>query len=665
MKKFLNANVLAEYVESICDEQGLSDNFKEAMLSQVRKLRDIYGDTIPKSDFLEIFGQQKAALQTGYKKQPVDIEEFILGTEYLNLENTIRPKIKSILIDLFDNNPQCYEVVLGGATRWGKTYLTCVAFCYHVYKLSCLYNPQTHYKLSPGSEIIFAMQSVNEKKANRNFREMRGMVTDSSYFKNHFKPQGKAKNYLVFPYNIVVKPVPANNTAVMSENVFAAFIDEANFMDVIKGSVHQGLDEQYYDQATKLYQTVKDRIQNQFKDFETGEWPGKLYLASSANHKEDFIQTKKKEAETSSHIYVADYPLWEVKPGVNPSGRKFWVQMPTELDAGKILEKRPKVMTEDIIEVPIELKDQFDADLYGAIRNVAGKPISRSSKFIPQHVLVENIESYNTHYNGNSIFSLQEVNINEVRDLKSLLNLRFIETINNFYTFHTHCDLAVSQDSAGIGIGAAVGAKTLTSKEIYDIDTGEKKTITEVTAPIYSVFGLLRITPPEVGQIDLEQVRKLYMITKEFLTNLNSFTADYAYSINLLQSLKKVGIKTSDLSLDRRPEAHFELKNCLVDNRCWVPENEKFKEEVKNLYLDTVKNKVDHHALSSKDVVDGAAGVVYTLSKRKASWRLEGQPHTLKEMRGLTGQTDKKKSERPRFGARPSSKNRPSKWQRK
>ena len=664
MKKMLSGEVLAEYVEAICNEKGLSDNFKAAMLSQVKRLRDIYGDSIPKADFLEIFGKQQAALMTGYKKQPVDIEEFLMSSEYLNLTNTLRPKIKDILLDIFINHAECYEVLLGGATRIGKTYLTCAAFGYHVYKLSCLYSPQTHYQLSPGSEIIFAMQSLNEKKASRNFREFRGMIEASDYFKEHFPLQGGAKNYAVFPHNIIIKPVPANNTAVMSENVFAAFIDEANFMKVIKGSVHQGLDEQYYDQATKLYQTVKDRIQNQFKDFATGEWPGKLYLASSANHTEDFIQTKKKEAVTNKHIYVADYALWEVKPNVNPSGKKFWVQMPTELDAGKILTVKPKVLTDDIIEVPIELKDQFDADLFAAIRNVAGKPIARTSKFIPQHALVENIQQYNAHYNENSIFTRQECNINDIHDPKELLNLRFIETINHFFTFHTHCDLAVSQDSAGLGIGAAVGSKTLTSKEIYDIDTGEKKTVDEVTAPIYSIFGLLRITPPEVGQIDIDKVMKLYIYLKDHLTNLNAFTADFAFSITLLQGLKKSGIKTNHLSLDRKPDAHFELKNCLVDNRCWIPDNEKFKEEIKNVYLDTVKNKVEHHKLSSKDVVDAAAGVVYSLSKRKVSWKKIGKPQTLKEMAEIAGTNEKKPKGRPSYGDRPSSGNRPKNWQR-
>lgn len=44
----------------------------------------------------------------------------------------------------------------------------------------------------------------------------------------------------------------------------------------------------------------------------------------------------------------------EVLPQDQFSGKKFWVQIPTELDGGCILREKPSIMTEDVIEVPIE-----------------------------------------------------------------------------------------------------------------------------------------------------------------------------------------------------------------------------------------------------------------------------------------------------------------------
>jgi hypothetical protein len=662
LKKFLNPKVLSEYIETLCAEKGHPDTLRDAMLSQVRKLREIYGDSIPKDDFLTIMAQQQNALKTGYKKQPVDILEFLLSTEYLNLEGTLRPKIKDALVEVFTTHNHCYEIAMGGATRIGKTYMACAAFAYHVYKLSCLYNPQTHYKLSPGSEIIFVMQSLTEAKANRNFREFYGMISDSVYFKEHFKLQGTAKNYAVFPNNIVVKPISSKYTAGLSENIFAAFIDEANFMQVIKGSVYQGLDEQYYDQATKLYQVIKDRIQNQFADFSTGEWPGKLYLASSANHTNDFIQNKKKEAKTANHIYVMDYALWEVKEGMNPSGKKFWVKMPSETESGEILDKKPKDMSEDIIEIPIELKDQFEQDLHAAIRNVAGKPLSLESKFITSASISASNTFYNGHYNYNQIFLQDDVFLNDIHDLKSLLNIPFIQAINPYFIFHSHCDVGYSHDSAGIAIGAAVGAKSVKTMDIRADD--KVKDVEEVTAyaPIYAIFGLLRIKPPTVGQTDVSKIEKLYLTIKHYLTNLNSFTTDRAYSIVLIQNLRKNGIATNLISVDKNADAYIEKKNCLIEHRCWLPNHEAYKEELKHLMFNAEKNKVDHHALTAKDVSDSVAGTIYMLSKRKSSYKKKDYPLKLAELMKNIDTTDN--LGRPKLNERPRSNNRPSKWRR-
>jgi len=664
MKKYLSPNVLSEYIETLCAEKGHNDTLKQAMLLQVQKLREIYGDSIPKDDFLTLMGQQQNALKTGYKKKPVDILEFLLSTEYMNLEGTLRPKIKNTLVDIFGSYNHCYEIILSGATRIGKTYLACCGFAYHVYKLSCLYSPQAHYNLSPGSEIVFTLQSLKEEKAKRNFGEFRGLIDESEYFKKFFPRQGRAKNYASFPHNITVKPISSTNNAAMSENIYAAFIDEANFMQVIKGSAHQALDEQYYDQATALYQIIKDRVQNQFKNFSTGEWPGKLYLASSANHHEDFIQNKIREAKKAKHIYVLDCALWEARDDIAISGKYFWIQMPTEKEGGFIYDEKPEHMTDEIIEIPMELKDQFEADLHGAIRNVAGRPISRESKFIPSYILIDNFKKFNQYYQMNQIFTTQEIVINDIIDLRSILNIQFIKAINPYFIFHSHCDLAVSHDSTGIAIGATIGRETTKKKEIIDVDTKEKTEEIEASAPVYAIFGILRINPPRDGQIDLSKIEKLYLIIKEYLTNLRSFSTDRAFSITLMKNLRQNQIKTDYVSVDKTPAAYIELRNSLVEKRCWLPEHETFKTELKGLIYDAEKNKVDHLKLAGKDVSDAVAGTLYKLSTRVATYRLTNKPQTLGELKKISG-TDDKKSNRPTYGERPRSNNRPKIWRKR
>ncbi|NCC55952.1 MAG: hypothetical protein EOM11_10845, partial [Erysipelotrichia bacterium] len=104
MKKYVSSQILKEYVDLICEKYDLTDNFKSAIMSQINHLKEVYNDQIPRDDFLELFGKQQAALRTGYRKPPVSIEEFLLSREYLNVSNTIRPKIKEELISLFTEN---------------------------------------------------------------------------------------------------------------------------------------------------------------------------------------------------------------------------------------------------------------------------------------------------------------------------------------------------------------------------------------------------------------------------------------------------------------------------------------------------------------------------------------------------------------------------------
>ena len=163
----------------------------------------------------------------------------------------------------------------------------------------------------------------------------------------------------------------------------------------------------------------------------------------------------------------------------------------------------------------------------------------------------------------------------------------------------------------------------------------------------------------------LIKVEKLYLTIKEYLTNLRSFTTDRAYSITLIQNLKRQGgIIANYESIDRKPDAYIELKNCLVEQRVWMPEHETFKEEIKTLVFDSEKNKVDHGRGFSKDVSDAVAGTVYALSKRKASYRKTNKPMPLKDLKKMSGEDFNKKS-RPKAGNRPRSLNRPNSWYRR
>ena len=146
------------------------------------------------------------------------------------------------------------------------------------------------------------------------------------------------------------------------------------------------------------------------------------------------------------------------------------------------------------------------------------------------------------------------------------------------------------------------------------------------------------------------------------MPELTSFRADRAYSASLLQTMRKNGIHADLLSVDKYSEPYFETKNSFVEGRVWIPEHHVFKEELKYVYLDAAKGKIEHERGRSKDVADAVAGVIYRLSKLKRTWKATGPPHTLQEMKELVKdkeepQKDQSKK-RPSIGKRPRSGNR-------
>lgn len=658
MGKNLSLSACADYIEKLSEKHKLTKDVQDMLTAQLKVLKKNYGDVIPKNDFLSVMGRQLEMQKTGYLRKPVDMGEFLLSPDYLNLSRTIRPVIRDELIEIFDNRKDVFEVCCYGGTRWGKTYLISCGIARCLYHLSCLVNPQVHYNLAPGSEIVIALQSVNKEKSMRNFREITNLLDHSPYFQKHFPTLTRASTFIKFPHNIVIKAVASNNVSVMSENVIAGFMDEISFMKVIKGSRFQGTDEDYYDQAAKLYNTLRSRIENQFKDHVTGTWPGKLFLASSANTTDDFLYKKKQEAKENSNIYVMDYALWEVKDTDKLSGEKFWVQVPDDAQAGKILEEKPDYIDETVIEVPVEYREQFDRDLFAAIRDVAGKPITRSSKFIPAGAIQENINSYKKHFGEEQIFTVPECVINETY-LSGLINKDFAEAIAPFAKFHMHVDVGIETDSAGLALVGVFGSKKLGAEMQYMKEIEEFAEKTRGELPIYICPGMLRITPPNKGQTDIERIQELICLVKESLPSFTTFSCDTALSTSLKQNVRKyANVTVENISVDKNTAPYFEMKSAIVSGCAWVPDHAWLKDEIRYLQLHSTTGKVDHLHYKSKDLSDSLAAAIYKLSKRKSTYLIGGTPYTLREMKEFVTEEVKQPQKQER-AERPRSKNRP------
>lgn len=635
----LSFDAISHYLKNIASTAGLSTEVLELILEQFEGLRLLFGDRIPKDDALRIISHQIEVTRTGKIREPVDIVEFTESPEYMGQGAYVRPKVMDHLIALHDPEKYFYEVVLGGGIGIGKNYFADISLGYDLYCLSCLYSPQAFYELAPGSKIVFIHQSKTEKLAKEVvFDHFGNRLELSGYFPRYFMFDKKFRKVMKFPHLIEVMPISSADTSALGMNVFGAVIDEMNFMSKVKKSKKvERYGEQEYDQAEVLYRTILRRMESRFDRL--GRLPGKIYLISSANYEGDFIDRKEKEAESNPHIFTMHMAQWESfleRDGSlmkkKYSGEFFFVRKPTDTAAGGVFTTRPIPLNEkdesNILDVPIEHKEAFDRDLIGSLRDIAGVAVTRTSRFISKNYIENSFNLYETIYGKEQIFTQNSLELTANSEVSDLVNYTFLRRLNPHGPFAMHIDLAISGDCAGVAIGHAVGSKEVNFRVSFNPETGEFNKEPKGSLPVFGVPGLLQIVPPKGGEIEIHILRELLSIVCEYIP-IYWLTMDRHQSASTLQFFRSRNISTGIISMDRTPEPYTEVKFAIKESRVYMARHEVILEEMPLLDQDNTTGKVDHPDDSSKDLSDALAGVVFSLSQKKASYRIIHRPKVL------------------------------------
>ena len=621
---------LLSLIERLAKEAKLSPDTQGLLTQQIVGLGVISGRDIRATEALNIISQQIEITKTGLIREPVGIVEFIESPDFMNQGAYVRPAIMENLYKLFCAEDTFYEVVLGGAIGIGKNYFSDMAVAFILYKMSCLYSPQAYYGLAPGSDIVFIHQSKTLQLARKVvFNQFSGRLRASGYFPKYFPFNSSLKAQLIFPNNISVLPVSSSDTAALGMNIFTAVLDELNFMGRIRRSRHTmftGEDE--YDQAEKLYTTILRRVESRY--MKLGKVPGKIFLISSANYEGDFIDRKEKEAKEQiknsgeTHIYVMHLSQWESLPPEKFCGKKFWVMLPDERFKGSVLDDEP-VDKKGTLEVPTEFKDDFNRDLIASLRDLAGIAVARRNRIIDKSFVETAFTLYERVYGSTQIFPEPATVFEDIDILESLINIEFLRSLSDKGPFGCHIDLALSGDSAGIGIGHVVGSRDIGSRTVFDAEKGKFDKQAYGDLPIYALIGLLKVMPPTGGEIDLNVIRDLLFLISDYVP-LKWVTLDSFQSAALMQAFRARGIASYKLSVDKTPEAYLETKYAMAEQRVMIPRHVHFEEEIDNLEQDAITGKVDHRVGSSKDVADAVAGVVFEFGEKRMSYRKKGNP---------------------------------------
>lgn len=347
------------------------------------------------------------------ERDPMQIREVLPVEEWINYKHFLGPFSRD-LYPYWKSKAPGYlnsgtpELILSGSVGGGKTTFALCMQAYKLYVLSCYKFPQRLFGLSDITDIFFAYLSINFTHAERTgYGQFRSMIDSIPYFQKEFSRDTHINSVLRFPGRINIIP-GTDNLSVVSTNLFGCMMDEADFYR--KGVSGAG----DASKASNIYREVTDRRTSRFmvKGFDNGF----SAIISSASFQSTFVQQRIRKAlkDGSGHVIITK--LWDANPE-KYTKKRIWIFKGTEKDDAyvvdtpddivpnaapeikksveslalfsdntgddlicEIMKKLPERFRNNFVEVPREFRKNFEDDVYGALRNIAGEAVSPAGK---------------------------------------------------------------------------------------------------------------------------------------------------------------------------------------------------------------------------------------------------------------------------------------------
>lgn len=552
--------------------------------------------------FKEVSEIEKA--KSHEKEMPVDPGTFLTDPYFLG-SNSLWPALKEEIIEACSG--KYIEAVFTGSIGTGKTTAALYVMAYYLYRLMNLHDPHKVYGLDPASEIAFVMQSVTGGTAYTvDYMRFRRMLENCPWFDENAPFERDRKATIQFKNSSVfIQPLPGTETAAIGENVFGGLIDEVNHMAVIQQSSKKR-DGETYDQMLENYRAIARRRESRFQ--RTGSVPGMLCLVGSANYAGQFTDRKKTERDRQlerdgdTSIYVFDKRPWEIQPSDRFSAERFNVFLGDGTRKPRIMEDNEVVADADkpfIMPVPTSYRNTFEADLPGAVKDVAGIALHGFSNFISNYAAIK--ASFgpreNIFYPDWCDFQKQPAAITK----HSIVNPKAKR--------YLHVDLSLSMDFAALSMGHCPGfAKVDRGGGMFDV------------LPRVVFDGMLSIRPVGGTQIPIYKIKKIVFALRNMGYPIRWVSLDGFQSADFIQTMRRNNFISGILSLDRTPDPYIATRQLIVDGMVEGVESELACNELRDLIWVSQNTKVDHPVEGSKDLADTIAGVCYGLASKREVW---------------------------------------------
>jgi hypothetical protein len=431
----------------------------------------------------------------------------------------------------------------------------------------------------------------------------------------------------------------------LGRNVICSVIDEINYR----------LEKDAAKAAHELVEAIHRRMKSRFRRKNSN--PSMLIIISSARAENDYLTSYIRKYKDDDDVRVYDFAWWDVVGAVKMkySGVKFIVDVGDALTSPRILDdedEAAKIPASRIIRPPIEHRKEFERDIVGAIRDIAGVATGRSTKLFPQMVDLLNIldDELDRPTKSDNI-PLSVSGSTEIRDClipNTLLTVRggaLAPKRHPSAARYLHLDMSTgAQDALGFCMVHQSG-----EKEVNKLDniTGS---VARGMMPCYEIDMCFRIIRDVGGnEIDFGKIRSFIWWLREVGFNIAMVSCDLLHmSTEMRTILKRGGFNTCYTSVDRKKDAYITFKHAVLEGRVKSHESDYLLLELGN--LEDGVDMIDHPDLfppamidgtmqydlkGSKDMADGAAGAVFVAETAGKSNFVMGADERLEMMREL------------------------------
>lgn len=555
-------------------------------------------------------------LYEDYVEVPVDIHTFLHEEQYLGAalydkegRFTLYPFWEETLKQIYPTNidTDYHTAILTGGIGIGKSTVAVIGMIYALYRMLCLKDPQIHYGLQNNELISFVFVNMTLREAKGvGWAKFHNYVLQSSWFMNHGTISKSTLLPTWKPNNQSIELYAASTPGMLQGRaIFGIFVDEVNFstttIDIVKQKAR----------AKRLVTEAANRLQSRF--MKGTKNPTTLWLASSKASDQSYLDefiNQKKQIDSKTTLIV-DQPQWVVRPDKDSPikfqvavGNKFMenVLLPKNSSQEYIKQFIDKGYT--ILNVPIGYYENFNSDLDGSLRDIAGISVGSNSSFIYGARLTQCIRDDLRNPFTKEIIEVGD-DPNDGQQYYNFFDMSYVPKDKIAKPLYIHIDPSLSGDKTGIAGVWIVGKKPN--------ENGESGRDLQ-----FQLAFSVSVKAPRGRQVSFEKTRNFIRWLRQMGFNIKTISADTFQSASTLQQLQAEGFNTQVISVDRVkdrqciPYEYF--RNTLYEQRIYLYKTQLLREELVNLQKDNNTGKVDHPHNGSKDQADAVAASTYSAS---------------------------------------------------